>query len=66
MAGYCKKFFKLNSLNLIYMMQDDGKTIYQSMKCKSRTIRFATPHKEDVTLDELNVLNSKMVRVERV
>jgi len=62
MSSYDKKFFRTNTMWDHYLFEQENKNvIVKSSECNSRTIRYSTPHADNVQLSEINVLTSKLV-----
>ena len=62
MSFYDCKFFRMNALWEHFIVDDGGANFsVKNIPCSTKTIRFSTPHDNDVTEDEMNVLTSKIV-----
>lgn len=63
MTSYERKFFKVNTFMNHYTLEDSGKRSLLSQKCNSRTIRYCTPHSDDVNVNDLNMITSRVVSI---
>lgn len=64
MISHDRNFFKNNALWTHYVSDHDGESMaVNSDPCKSRIIRYSTPHSEYVNLETINVLTSKLVSI---
>lgn len=63
MTSYERRFFKVNTFVNHYTLEDSGRRSLLSQKCNSRTIRYCTPHSDDVNINDLNMITSKVVSI---